>query len=115
MALLQLKQISISFGANNLLDKVDFQMDVGERIGLIGRNGEGKSTLLKIIAGDCKPDSGETWLKPSLKVAVVDQSPNLTGATTIYDAVAEGLGEIGQWITEFHALSERVDTHDAQQ
>ena len=83
MALLQLKQVSISFGTHTLLDKADFQVDVGERIGLIGRNGEGKSTLLKIIAGDCKPDSGETWLKPSLKVAVVDQSPNLSTTSSI--------------------------------
>ena len=59
MALLSLKQITVSFGGPNLLNNVDFQLDRGERVCLVGRNGAGKSTLMKLIAGEVTADSGE--------------------------------------------------------
>ena len=106
MPLLRLNQVSIAFGVNPLLDGVDFQLDCGERVGLVGRNGEGKSTFLKILAGEILPDDGEVWRQSGLRLALLAQTPTLSDRGTIYDAVAEALGEIGARISEYHRLSE---------
>ena len=109
---MQLKKVSIAFGVHALLDDAEFQLDAGERVGLLGRNGEGKSTLLKIIDGEIHADSGEVWRKPELRMARLEQAPELTGDQTIYDAVAEGLGEIGQLIVQYHHLSVTMSGDD---
>ena len=93
MPLIRLSNVSIAFGTHLLLDNAAFQLDAGERVGLLGRNGEGKSTLMKIIAGDIHADQGEIWQQPELRIAWLEQSPNLDGNERIYDAVAGGLGE----------------------
>ncbi len=112
MPLLRLSNISIAYGTHALLNKENFQLDMGERVGLLGRNGEGKSTLMKIIAGNVLPDGGEIWKQPELRLAWLEQSPNLPDESTIYDAVASGLGELGAIITRYHALSLSMDYHD---
>ncbi len=105
MPLLRLTNISIAFGTHALLKNADFQPDAGERVGLLGRNGEGKSTLMKIIAGNIYADHGDIWRQPELKLAWLEQAPDLPDDATIYDAVAGGLGELGSWITRYHTLS----------
>lgn len=105
MPLLRLTNISIAYGTHALLKNADFQLDAGERVGLLGRNGEGKSTLMKIIAGNVLADHGDIWRQPELRLAWLEQSPDLPDDATIYDAVAGGLGELGEWITRYHALS----------
>ncbi len=105
MPLLRLSNISIAYGTHALLKNADFQLDAGERVGLLGRNGEGKSTLMKIIAGNVLPDHGDIWRQPELRLAWLEQSPDLPDDATIYDAVAGGLGEIGEWINRNHALT----------
>ncbi len=105
MPLLRLTNVSIAFGTHALLQNADFQLDPGERVGLLGRNGEGKSTLMKIIAGNIHADHGDIWRQPELRLAWLEQSPDLPDDATIYDAVAGGLGELGEWITRYHALS----------
>ncbi|MDD5275489.1 MAG: ATP-binding cassette domain-containing protein [Methylovulum sp.] len=105
MPLLRLTNISIAFGTHALLKNADFQLDAGERVGLLGRNGEGKSTLMKIIAGNIYADHGDIWRQPELKLAWLEQAPDLPDEATIYDAVAGGLGELGSWITRYHTLS----------
>ncbi len=112
MALIQLNKVSIAFGTHALLDKADFQLDAGERVGLLGRNGEGKSTLMKIIAGEIQPDDGEIRKQSALKLAILEQAPSLSGDETIYEAVAGGLGEVGEWIKQYHALSIDMDAQD---
>ncbi|WP_341327494.1 ATP-binding cassette domain-containing protein [Methylotuvimicrobium sp. KM2] len=112
MPLIRLTNVSIAYGTHALLNNADFQLDPGERVGLLGRNGEGKSTLMKIIAGNIQPDHGEIWLQPELKLAWLEQAPELVGESTIYDAVAAGLGELGQWITRYHALSTQLNNAD---
>jgi ABC transport system ATP-binding/permease protein len=112
MPLLRLSGIAIAFGTHALLNQENFQLDVGERVGLLGRNGEGKSTLMKIIAGDIKPDSGEVWREPELRLAWLEQSPELPENATIYDAVASGLGDLGKLIADYHQLSAGGDLHD---
>jgi len=112
MPLLRLTNISIAYGTHALLKNADFQLDAGERVGLLGRNGEGKSTLMKIIAGNVLADHGEIWRQPELRLAWLEQAPDLPEEATIYDAVAGGLGELGEWITRYHALSLSMDYDD---
>jgi len=112
MPLLRLSNVSIAFGTHALLENAEFQLDPGERVGLLGRNGEGKSTLMKIIAGSIHADHGEIWRQPELRLAWLEQAPELPEGATIYDAVAGGLGELGQWITRYHELSLTMDYED---
>jgi ATP-binding cassette subfamily F protein uup len=112
MPLLRLTHVSIAFGTHALLKNADFQLDAGERIGLLGRNGEGKSTLMKIIAGNIHADHGDIWRQPELRLAWLEQAPELPDGATIYDAVADGLGELGHWLTRYHALSLTMDYED---
>jgi len=112
MPLLRLTNVSIAFGTHALLKNSDFQLDAGERVGLLGRNGEGKSTLMKIIAGNIYADHGDIWQQPELRLAWLEQAPELPDGATIYDAVADGLGELGHWITRYHALTMTMDYED---
>jgi len=109
MPLIRLTNVSIAFGTHALLDNAAFQLDPGERVGLLGRNGEGKSTLMKIIAGDIQADHGEIWRQPELRLAWLEQQPNLDENDTIYEAVAGGLGELGRLIAHYHDLLTHMD------
>ena len=105
MALLRINNLSIAFGIHRLLDQAELIIKRGERIGLLGRNGEGKSTLLKIIHGEVPFDEGEVQGKDHIKIAMLDQAPNLSGSESVYQIVASGLGEIGRSIARYHVLS----------
>ena len=109
MPLIRLNNVSIAYGTHALLDNAEFQLDPGEKVGLLGRNGEGKSTLMKIIAGNVHADNGEVWRQAELKLAWLEQSPDLDNEATIYDSVASGLGELGEWISQYHHLLETMD------
>jgi len=112
MPLVRLKKAMIAFGTHALLDNAEFKLTKGERVGLLGRNGEGKSTLMKIIGREIHLDQGELWLKPELRLARLEQEPKLDSEQTIYDAVGEGLGEVGQWIMRYHTLSASMEMQD---
>lgn len=109
MALLSLKQITVSFGGPNLLDKIDFQLDRGERVCLVGRNGAGKSTLMKLIAGELKEDSGEI-LGQGLKIARLEQEVPAGTEGSVFDVVAKGLGEIAPLLIEYHHVIHQLET-----
>lgn len=102
--LITLDNVSLAYGLNSLLDHVKLQINAQERICLIGRNGAGKSSLLKIIEGDIKPDSGEISRKPQLRIARLAQELPLNNQQTVYEFVAEALAETGKLLTEYHAL-----------
>ncbi len=102
MPLLTLARARLAFGHYMLLDGADFQLDARERIGLIGRNGTGKSSLLKVLAGITHLDDGELWVAPHARVAYVPQEPVQDAASTVYDAVALGLGAEGRHLAEYH-------------
>ncbi|MBD9368185.1 ATP-binding cassette domain-containing protein [Xanthomonas sp. XNM01] len=105
MSLITLQNVDYSVGGPLLLEKVDLSIERGERIALIGRNGAGKSTLMKLIAGELKPDDGEARVQPGVRIARLEQEvPQGTGGS-VFDVVAGGLGELGQWLAEFHHLS----------
>jgi ABC transport system ATP-binding/permease protein len=104
MPLLKFENVSVAFGLKPVLDKANLQIDEQERVGLIGRNGEGKSTLLKVLAGEVLPDSGQVWRQAGVVIATLEQSPKLPEAATVYEAVADSLGEVGHLIARYHDM-----------
>ena len=113
MPLITLDHASLAYGLTPLLDHVDFQLDPGERVGLIGRNGTGKSSLLKVLAGETKPDDGTLWQAPGIRLAYVPQEPPLDPAHTVFEAVAEGLGTLRQLLLDYHAVSHAMGAPNA--
>ena len=93
MALISLRSVSVAFGGPPLLDGINLQLEAGERLCLMGRNGTGKSTLLKLINGEINPDGGEIFRQQGLKVALVSQEIPQGLAGTVFDVVAGGTGE----------------------
>ena len=106
MPLLQLSDVSLAYGHVPLLDHADLVIEPGEHIGLIGRNGTGKTSLLKIIAGSARPDDGKVWLAPGLKLASVAQEPVFDAGQTVFEAVAGGVGEARQLLVDYHAAAQ---------
>ncbi|PHS73420.1 MAG: ABC transporter ATP-binding protein [Cycloclasticus sp.] len=104
MPLIKLDNVSVAFGVKPVLDKADLQIDEQERIGLIGRNGEGKSTLLKIVAEEILPDSGTLWKQSGVVVSTLEQSPELPNESTVFEAVADSLGDVGHLIALYHDM-----------
>src|SRR5215213_6375225 len=90
--LVQLKDITLTFGGTPLLSSVELTVSAGERVGLVGRNGSGKSTLLKIAAGLVEPDRGTRFVQPGATVRYLPQEPDFAGAATTLDYVEAGLG-----------------------
>ncbi len=102
MPIFHAKNLSLAFGDVKLLDGIDFSIDAGERIALVGRNGTGKSSLLKIIAAQIKPDDGEAARSSTLKLAYVPQEPSFDASQTIFEAVAAGLGQVSKLLIDYH-------------
>ena len=107
--LLNLKKVSLAFGHHPLLKDVDFQIEKGERVCLVGRNGTGKSTLFRVICGIHEPDEGEVWAQPNLRISYLEQEVPQDDHTYIYDVVASGLGELGQLLSQYHGLLHDLD------
>ncbi len=108
-----LDNASLAFGHHALLAQASFQLDPGERVGLIGRNGAGKSSLLKAIAGTIKLDDGTVWRAPNVRVVYVPQEPELDNTHTVFEAVAEGLGSLQQTIIDYHQVTHDMGLPDA--
>lgn len=94
MPLITLDQVSLAFGHVPLLDSANLRIDAGERVALIGRNGAGKSSLLRILAAEAEPDSGRVWRSPGLRVARLAQEAVVTSSVTVREEVAAGLGTL---------------------
>ena len=112
MALLHLRDVDHQFNGPLLLDQANLTVDRGERISLIGRNGEGKTTLMRILDGQLSPDSGEVSRGQGVATALVDQQVPDDLSGTIYDLVASGLAEQGKLLAEFHHISIQLATQD---
>jgi len=104
MPLLRLDKASLHFGTQVLLDEVDLVISRGEKLGLLGRNGTGKTTLLKVLAGELSPDSGERWLRPGVRLARLEQTLPVGDELTVFDVVAAGLSGAGELVAEYHRL-----------
>lgn len=114
MPLVRLDNVSLNFGTHILLDEVDFTLKKGSKIGLLGRNGAGKTTFMKVIAGSMQPDSGERWLRPGVEIAWLEQSLPEADDQSVYDMVAGGLAEIGELLKQYHHLISDYENADMQ-
>lgn len=111
MAVISLSSAQLAFGHVALLDNAEFSLETGERVGLIGRNGTGKSSLLKIISGRTKLDDGLLVQQQGLKIAYVEQEPSFDPAQSVYSAVATGMGA-QQLLHEYEALTAQFGQGD---
>ncbi|MGE5219303.1 MAG: ribosomal protection-like ABC-F family protein [Chloroflexota bacterium] len=115
MPLLRLDKISLAYGYLPLLAQVDFQIEAGERLCLVGRNGAGKTTLFRVITGAAAPDCGEIWRMETLRIAHLEQEVPPDTEQTILEVVAGGLGELGGYLGEYHRLTaEQLDGRSMQ-
>ncbi|AMO99022.1 heme ABC exporter, ATP-binding protein CcmA [Collimonas arenae] len=105
MAVISITNAQLAFGHVALLDRAEFSLETGERVGLIGRNGTGKSSLLKTIAGVSKLDDGLMVMQQGIKIAYVDQEPHFDESMSVFDAVASGMGEMQALLNEYDALT----------
>ena len=102
MSLLQLQRVDYGVGGPLLLEHVDLSIEAGERVCIVGRNGAGKSTLMRLIAGELKPDDGEVRLQSGVVVARMAQEVPADAHGTVFDVVAQGLGELGELLARYH-------------
>ncbi len=103
--LLSIRNLDYSVGGPLLLEKVNLEIDQNERIALVGRNGAGKSTLLKLIAGEVEPDDGRVVPGDGMRIARLRQEVPNQASGSVFNQVAEGLGELGALLAEFHHLA----------
>ena len=114
MNILSVENASFAVGHVALLDKTSFQLDSGEKIGLIGRNGAGKSSFLKILAGVQKLDDGQIIVQNNLKIVYVPQESFFDKDATVFDTVAEGLGEIRNLLRRYHHVSHELENGSSE-
>ncbi len=115
MPILSLRNITLAFGGPPILNQVQMTIEPGERICLVGRNGEGKSTLLKLILKELEPDEGEFERIPGLKIARLDQDPRIEIDGTVIDVVAKGAGPTAALIAEYHHITAELGgDHDTE-
>ena len=110
MAIITIDKASLAFGHYTLLDKVIFGIEKGDKIGLIGRNGAGKSSLLKALANTIKLDDGQIYYTEGTKVVYVPQEPILDPKHTIFNEVFSGLGEVRQLLSDYYEILDKMAT-----
>ena len=98
--------VSLDFGAHKLLLDTDFSIDAGERVCLVGRNGAGKTSMLKLVAGEIEPDRGEVVRQAELCISQLEQGLTIDMAATVSEFVAQGLSEIEQLCREYREKSQ---------
>jgi ATP-binding cassette subfamily F protein uup len=111
MPLITLDHISMAYGHLPLLEDASMQIEPGERVCVIGRNGTGKSTLLQIMSGDVVPDAGTIWTLPGTRIARLVQDVPLSDNRPVFDIVSEGLGELGDLAAAYHHAAIAVAEH----
>jgi ATP-binding cassette subfamily F protein uup len=109
MSILTLNRVTLNLGSNRLLDSVDWQIEPQDRIALVGRNGAGKSSLLKLLQGELVVDSGQINQQNGLRIASLTQEVPISAHESVYHFLVKGLGEIGELLAEFHRLSQGGD------
>ena len=108
MPLLALDRVSVAYGHLPLLDSSSLQIEAGERVCIIGRNGTGKSTLLNVIAGAVPPDAGRLWTQPDLRIGHLAQDAPFFDERAVFDVVADGLGDLASLVTDYHHAAVQV-------
>jgi ATP-binding cassette subfamily F protein uup len=115
VALLTIRNVSVAFGGPMLLDGINLQMEEGDRLCLLGRNGTGKSTLMKLISGEITPDDGEISRQQGLRAALVSQEIPLGLSGSVFDVVAGGMGNAAALLAEYHHLGHRLATEGGEE
>ena len=114
MPLVSLDGVSVAYGHVPLLDGVSLLVEQKERIAIIGRNGTGKSTLLRAISGEQVPDRGTVWLQPGIRVARLEQDVPLSDSRAVFDVVADGLGDLSELVSSYHHVALEVAQHGTE-
>src|SRR5690625_1375331 len=109
MPLITLDKASLSYGLQVLLDNVDLNIERGQRVCLIGRNGTGKSTLLKVLAGEVDLDSGSISRDPGIRLARLEQDLPEADDRRVFDVIADGVEGMGALLSEYHGLAQQAD------
>ncbi|KEQ15043.1 ATP-binding cassette ATPase Uup [Endozoicomonas numazuensis] len=112
MPLLRFDNINLAYGDQPLMDGAEFQIRKGERVCLLGRNGAGKSTMMKLVSGSIDADDGSIWRKPGMRIGILNQDLPEQDEKKVYDVVASGLEEVGEWISQFHELVQNIQTDE---
>ena len=112
--LLTAQELSLAFGWRPLLDHVNFSLETGERVALLGRNGEGKSTLLNVLRGAQAPDDGELRLTEGVRVAYLPQDPPAADARSVREVVRDGLAETAALVARYQELLANHNENDGE-
>lgn len=112
MTLIRFENLHLAYGPTPLLKEADLVIEEGEKLALLGRNGAGKSSLLKLVEGEIYADDGQIWRKPELKIGTLPQVLPAADERTVYQVVAEGLAEAGALLEEFHRLTHQAEHVD---
>ena len=114
MTILAVENASFAVGHVPLLDKTSFQLNAGEKVGLIGRNGAGKSSFLKILAGVQKLDDGQLIIQNGLKIVYVPQESVFDDETSVFEVVSEGLGSLRDVLRQYHHVSHQLESNHSE-
>src|SRR5690606_35290100 len=109
MPLITLNAVDYSVGGPLLLERFDLAIETGERIALIGRNGAGKSSLLRLLAGELKPDDGEIRREGGVRIARLEHEVPADTGGSVFDVVASGLGSLGAALAAYHHLIQQAE------
>ena len=112
MALIGMRDVCWGFGDPPLLENITLQIEKGERVCLLGRNGVGKSTLLKLFGGEILPDSGDVWRQNGVSVAAMVQDVPAGGGGTVFDVIAQRFGERGRALSEYNRICKTSETSE---
>ena len=111
MALVSLQDINVGFGGPRLLEGVDLSIDRGERVCLVGRNGSGKSTVLRLISGEVKPDGGKIVYQQGVRITLLSQEVPNALSGSVFDVISSTFGEQGDLLAAYHHISGKL-AHD---
>lgn len=109
MSLVRCDQLCLSYSDDKILDRVSLQIEKGDRLCLVGRNGCGKSTFLKIIIGELSPDDGSLWRRQGLRIAFLSQDLPSQDDQSVYQVIAAGLATQGELLARYHYLAEHLE------
>ena len=115
MPLVALDGVTVAFGHLPLLDAATLHVAAGERVAVLGRNGAGKTTLLRVASGELPPDGGTRWEQPGIRIARLEQDVPPDTSGTVFDLVAEGLGDLSALVRAYHEAARAVGTDPSPQ
>ncbi len=115
MALISLQEISLAFGGPMLFDRMSLQLEAGERVALLGRNGVGKTTLMKVMSGELKPDAGVVAYQKGICATHLPQEVPAGISGNVFDLVLSGLGERVKLLSDYHHVNHRLQTEYTEQ